>query len=694
MNMKSGKVLGVLLAFITVWSCVKEDIDSYPSVKDIDSEARVFKAVSGEDASQTKTYLGEKNIVYWNEQDLLSVFSSNDQNQMYVFDGETGARGGLLKKAADGQDPETGEEKKAVSLNANYAVYPYDPAVSVADDGTISLELPEVQNYAGSGFGPEANTMVAVTESVDDSEFKFKNVGGYLTLNLYGDIKVKSVTLSGNNGEKLAGAANVSVKFGKEPSVSMSGSAAQSVTVDCGKGVDLGKNAESATKFCFVLPPVTFSKGFTILVTDTEGHTFTKFSNLSGTVERNRITSIAACKVYSEAGQFVRETAPAEYYDKDKVKNLVLEYAGDYIPGGILGNTLVSLVVSLLEKNGEEVLHRIVYTTTDRDGNVVEASGLVMFPTKLRSYTKVLNLFHQTVAIDDAPSETELPYLMCMSFKEGNQVVAMADYLGYGVSRTADLQHPYMHSDLSASACADMFEASMQFVEEQCGLKKGNSLTVDLLGYSQGGPAAISTLIELENRGYSSKIGEIRVGGSPFNLENVIEKVVRDPSKEYPYMEFLPFFFRGMEYAERLGLNFRNIYAQQVFDSGTFDSFDNTQIGSWHRSLGKDPTKVLHPDFFVTGYNSNPDILKIRTSAQRNSVIYTKPKNASKIKIYQSKNDAVVDYSIAQDAKNRWNCSLTELEKPSHVSAGVEFLGLYLAPGIWELVKDLIPDDL
>lgn len=42
--------------------------------------------------------------------------------------------------------------------------------------------------------------MTAIT---DDYFFAFKNVGGYLSLRLYGDnVSVSRITIKGNNGEK------------------------------------------------------------------------------------------------------------------------------------------------------------------------------------------------------------------------------------------------------------------------------------------------------------------------------------------------------------------------------------------------------------------------------------------------------------------------------------------------------------
>ena len=223
---------------------------------------------------------------------MISIFT-NTLNQKYEFDGETGDNSGTFTPISSGQFG----SGSSLSVDANYAVYPYNQSTKISYDGELSIELPATQAYAEDSFGVNANTMVAVTQSQNDNFLSFKNLGGFLKLQLYGDATIKSIQLEGNNGEKIAGGATVTAKYGKNPTLTMDSDATTSITLDCGAGVKLGTSSSSATEFWIVVPPVTFTKGFTITITDTEGGTMSKSTTKSYTVERNVIKTMTAFKV-------------------------------------------------------------------------------------------------------------------------------------------------------------------------------------------------------------------------------------------------------------------------------------------------------------------------------------------------------------------------------------------------------------
>ncbi len=184
------------------------------------------------------------------------------------------------------------------SLSANYAVYPYLEATSISSKGVISLTLPAVQEYAANGFAQGINTMVAVTSGSQDKFLSFKNLCGYLVVKLYGTGSVRSISLSGNNGEKIAGSASVTAVYGKEPETVMGQNATTSISVDCGRdGVDVGAAANKATEYWFCVPPTNFSKGFTVSITGTDGKIIEKKISSSVAVTRNVINSLESLKV-------------------------------------------------------------------------------------------------------------------------------------------------------------------------------------------------------------------------------------------------------------------------------------------------------------------------------------------------------------------------------------------------------------
>lgn len=259
--------------------------------------AKVYKAgvesiIS--EGNETRVFFDDNLKSHWTAGDHISLFKTT-QNEEYKFEGNTGDTSGEFSAVNSGT-------ASGSDLPADYAVYPYNSATTISTAGKISLDMPSVQEYAEGSFGLGANTMVAVTKDKEDALLTFKNVGGYLVLKLYGSGKVKSITLSGNNNEKIAGKASVNITYGGDPSVVMDASATGSITLDCGSGVELSPNSAQAKSFWFVVPPVTFSKGFTFTIKSSDGTTFTKATTKSRAVARNVMNTMEVLKIDFERG--------------------------------------------------------------------------------------------------------------------------------------------------------------------------------------------------------------------------------------------------------------------------------------------------------------------------------------------------------------------------------------------------------
>ena len=302
------------LAVITIFTaagCVKEiareeGTDKFPVISEL---------TAGFDEGQTKTYVENNVSLKWHESDMISAFVGNTLNSKYAFEGETGDNAGsfsyIESKGADGKP-----------LNNIYAVYPYDESASISENGVISLQFPKVQKYGEDSFGANANTMVAATASVEDTYLSFKNACGFVKIKLYSESEanLKSVTIRGNDNEKIAGAADVTIKHGEVPAVSMAASATDLIQVLCDKAVKLSNSKENPTEVWVVVPEITFGKGITITVADDNGGVFVKSTSNEIAVTRNEIQPMSALKVeYTQASPRNNEiwyTAPSkvEFY--------------------------------------------------------------------------------------------------------------------------------------------------------------------------------------------------------------------------------------------------------------------------------------------------------------------------------------------------------------------------------------------
>ena len=230
----------------------------------------------------TKVYVNEDLLLRWNADDRISVFNKSTVNKEFVFLGETGDATGEFQEIDNGGSATGGAIPHVV------AVYPYQSSTAIGASG-LSLTLPAEQAYAEKSFGPGANTMISLG---GDDNLQFKNMGGYLRVSLYGGVSVNSITLKGNNGEKIAGKANVSMSADGTATLAMAEDASTEITLTCASPVALGATAAESVDFWFVVPPVTFSKGFTVTV-NYEGGVMEKSTDKSVTIKRNHLSKMS-----------------------------------------------------------------------------------------------------------------------------------------------------------------------------------------------------------------------------------------------------------------------------------------------------------------------------------------------------------------------------------------------------------------
>lgn len=302
--------LGIVAGLVA--SCSTKEIDFQTPIQGDVVFYASFERPSGID---TRVYANEDLLLRWTGDDRVSIFEKNTRNQQYRFTGETGDNAGEFDKVA-GSGNTTGN-----AISHIVSVYPYQESTKISMSETITITLPAGQHYAGNTFGLGANTMVSVTSN---NFLQYKNVCGYLVVKLYGDgVSVSSITLRGNNGEKLAGKATVTMPLEGVPTTKMANDATSEITLTCATPVQLGATAEESTQFWFVVPPVTFSKGFTITVSG-NGGVFEKTTGKTVTIQRNNLSRISPVEVVSDHDsvfvQFENENFKAycvENFDSD-----------------------------------------------------------------------------------------------------------------------------------------------------------------------------------------------------------------------------------------------------------------------------------------------------------------------------------------------------------------------------------------
>ena len=287
------RLLYFVSAAVLLWSCGENQEEIIQGGNDVETEVvipSIFdlpetiygSAAEDQSGAESRTYLEDKRVL-WHSGDAISYFAGNTHNAKYSYLGEEGESS--VEFTMD-------EEIKGTTGNVllkSQAVYPYNENVTVVYEGGIDkihLTYPTTQKYGINSFGRDANIMVAAGDNNQDANLYFRNAVGYLVIKLYGTstngqpTTVKSITLSSVGGiDKIAGSAVIVADKDEAPVITMADDASTSVTLDCsndGAGVTLGEDAEHATEFWFCLPPVTFTDGIKITVTDVYDNSYTK----------------------------------------------------------------------------------------------------------------------------------------------------------------------------------------------------------------------------------------------------------------------------------------------------------------------------------------------------------------------------------------------------------------------------------
>lgn len=207
----------------------------------------------------------------------------DDYKVKWVSGDEISIDGAVYSATPDGTDATKASfaYKSGTTPSAPYsAIYP----ASLYNAG--SLEFPEVQTYEAGKFNAPMYAKSA-TESLS-----FKNICGVICFGLKGTSKVKSIAITAN--EAICGAFTMT----DATTVSLTGTG-KTVTLDCGDGVQLGTES---TNFYIYLPPKTYSAGMKIVITDTDGGTFTQSTASEVIIKRNELYTLVWKTSFTPAG--------------------------------------------------------------------------------------------------------------------------------------------------------------------------------------------------------------------------------------------------------------------------------------------------------------------------------------------------------------------------------------------------------
>ena len=145
-------------------------------------------------------------------------------------------------------------------------------------------------------------------------------------------------------------------------------------------------------------------------------------------------------------------------------------------------------------------LYKITYRSITTRGKPTVLSGLVVIPTDGTggdaSGGIVVYMHSTTAQRDNAPSDrSEETYGAITAFGGETRIIAMPDYLGYGVNK---LPHPYAFGKLNAPSGRDIILAARELMKQ---FKRTVGADINISGFSEGGGNALWLGRFLEEQG-------------------------------------------------------------------------------------------------------------------------------------------------------------------------------------------------
>lgn len=239
--------------------------------------------------NNTRTTLKDHNVI-WSEGDKVAIFLNSDKAVEYKV--KEGC-GGNVTTTLVPVDSKYESGRPLAGKEANIALYPYDYVQWCSRDNErfcVSINIPDKQTYTPETFGCGSMPMVAVSSSKDDTKLSFKNIYGVLKFRMKMDnVTVRSIEVSGNSNEKIAGSATfVYCSYDEDPSMEIM-DAKYKLTLDCGNGVEV--NSAEGVEFYIPVPPCTFTKGITVRFVTT-GNDIVRRITDELTIKRSTILSM------------------------------------------------------------------------------------------------------------------------------------------------------------------------------------------------------------------------------------------------------------------------------------------------------------------------------------------------------------------------------------------------------------------
>jgi len=263
-----------------------------------------------------------------------------------------------------------------------------------------------------------------------------------------------------------------------------------------------------------------------------------------------------------------------------------------------LSKSIIELNLGAVVENGVDA-YRITYTSTDVEGRLDTASGLLLIPQNVDNAMPQAIYQHGTVSSrDDVPSELGGGWELALALSAYGFVTVAPDFHGLGTSRGI---HPYVHADSEALAAIDLLIAVQGFIKE-------NDINISdqlfITGYSQGGHAAMAAHKAIqENYSDQFEVTASSPMSGPYNISgDMLDYTLGDTEFEFlSYLAWTTLSYQRV-YRNLYDTDLNEIYKEQYVDpiqKFANEEIDLGQLNQLLRDLLSEESNLILPKLLL-----------------------------------------------------------------------------------------------
>jgi len=311
---------------------------------------------------------------------------------------------------------------------------------------------------------------------------------------------------------------------------------------------------------------------------------------------------------------------------------------------------------------------RIIYQTTDSQGNYIKVSGAIMVPVDGNNLP-LLSMHHGTVTKRDRVASVgplnSTEGLIGLILASSGYLTCVPDYPGFGVS---EILHPYIHAKSLTTVVIDNIRAAKSYCHQ-------NDITLNeklfLAGYSEGGYVTLAAQKEIEqNFSNEFNITAVAPMAGPYDLSGTVKHIFQQSTYNSP--TYIAFFLTA--YDEIYGWNRLNEIFKAPYGDMMSNLFDGTKTyGEINSQLPVNISELLSHNFINNYLNGNES--DFVAAIEENSLLNWKP-NAP-IRFYHGDADNTVPYQNALTivdnliANGGTDIKLVTIQGGTHETAGL-----------------------